>query len=214
MSVTLAEAVDEVLPPDNELVTGVVTAVSPLTVLIRGAGVTGSLGVLGSYVPAVGDNVQVLRQDATWLVLGVSSAASNVTGSPGNYNNNTAAATTAAAVFSNVAPVRFDWAKRFATTLVRVDLAVSCYTTAVNTKVRFGVDFINTSVTPSSPRRTVFEMLINPLNDHTPMSGLDLFSGFAAGTYAVQLIWLRVSGAGVLTINSDDWVSLMVTEVA
>jgi hypothetical protein len=213
MSATMAEAVDGVLPPDNELVTGIVSAVSPLTVLIRGAGVTGSLGVLGSYVPAVGDNVQVLRQDATWLVLGVSSAGTNVAGAAGNYNNNTAAATTILGTFSNVNPVRFDWTKRFAGTRVRVDLAASCFTTAINTKVRFGVDFINTAVSPSSPRRNIFEMLINPANDHTPMSGLDVFSGFAAATYGVQLIWLRVSGAGTLTINADDWVSLMVTEV-
>lgn len=66
---TLAGAIEEVLPPDNELVLGVVTDVTPLTVEARGGIFTP--GVLGSYAPAIGDNVELLRQDATWLALGV-----------------------------------------------------------------------------------------------------------------------------------------------
>lgn len=211
---TMAEAVDGTLPPDNELVTGVVTAVNPLAVLVRGATVTRSLGVLGSYVPAIGDNVQIMRQDATWLILGVGAPATDASGTLVNYNNNTAAATTVLATFTNINPVRFNWTKRLATTRVRVDLAVSCFTSAVTTKTRFGIDFINVNVVPPSPRVTMAEMLINPANTHTTIAAHDVFSGFAAGTYTVQLLWLRVSGAGTLTINADDWISLMITEVS
>lgn len=210
----MADAVDEALPPDNELVTGVVTAVAPLSVRIRGADVTRSLGVLGSYVPAVGDNVQVLRQDATWLVLGAGTGGVDATLTTAGYNDDTAAATTVLAAYSNINPVRFDFTKRFATTKVRVDLNASCFSTAITTKVQYGVDFINAAVVPPSPRRDLVAMLINPLNDHTMVGCSTVFSGFAAGTYAVQLLWLRVSGAGTLTINADDWVSLLVTEVS
>jgi hypothetical protein len=210
----MAEAVAGAVPSDNELVVGVVTSVSPLTVLIRGAQVTRSLGVLGSYVPTVGDNVQVIRQDASWLILGVGNNGTDATLTLANYNGNTAAATTVLANFSNVNRVRFPWTKRFATTRVRVDLSVSCFTSAVTTKPRFGIDFINVTAVPPSPRVNMMEMLINTANEHTTLSAQDVFSGFGVGTYQVQLIWLRVAGAGTLTINADDWVSLMVAEVA
>lgn len=214
MTAILADAVDDALPPDNELVTGVVTAVNPVTVAVRGASISDSLGVLGSYIPAIGDNVQLLRQDATWLVLGAGAGNTDASATVANYNDNTAAATTAAAAYSNVNPVRFTWVKRFPTTRVKVELSASCFSSAIATTPRFGVDFINTAVVPPSPRVDMVQMQLNPANTHTPLVAQDVFSGIAAGTYTVQLIWLRVAGAGTLTINADDWVSLMITEVA
>lgn len=214
MTSTLAGAVDGILPPDNELVTGIVTAVNPVTVSVRGASISESLGVLGSYIPAVGDNVQLIRQDATWLVLGAGAGNTDASGTIANYNNNTAAAVTAAAAYANVNPVRFTWVKRFATTRVKVELSASCFTSVGATTPRFGVDFINTSVVPSSPRVNMVQMQINAANTHTPLVAQDIFPGFAAATYTIQLIWLRAAGGGTLTINADDWVSLMITEVA
>jgi hypothetical protein len=208
MSDSISQAVSDTLPPDDELVSATVAAVNPLTLNIRGALVSESLGVLGSYVPVLGDVVSVLRQDATWLVLGSTQPGTDATLSLAGYNG-TAADTTAAAAYTNLDPVRFDFVKRSALTRVRVDLSVSCYTTAVTTKPRFGVDFINAP----TERRDIMEMLINTANEHTPMSAVTVFDGFAAGAYTVQLLWLRVSGAGTLTINADDWVSLLVTEV-
>jgi hypothetical protein len=206
----MAGAVRGALPPDNELVSGVVVSVNPLAVSVRGGIVTRSLGVLGSYVPAVGDTVQMLRQDATWLILGSGGTGADASLTTAGFNDDTAAATTVNAAYSNINPVRFDFMKRFATTGVRVDLSVSCYTTTAATKPRFGLDFINAP----SIRRDVMEMLINTANEHTMISAQTVFSGFPAGTYTVQLLWLRVAGAGTLTINADDWVSLLVTEVS
>lgn len=214
MSDSISQAVSDTLPPDDELVSATVAAVNPLTLNIRGALVSESLGVLGSYVPVLGDVVSVLRQDATWLVLGSTQPGTDASLTTAGFNDNTAAATTVNAAYTNVNPVRFDFVKRSALTRVRVDLSVSCFTSAVTTKPRFGLDFINTTVVPPSPRVDMVEMLINTANEHTMISAHDTFSGFAAGTYAVQLIWLRVSGAGTLTINADDWVSILVTEVA
>lgn len=213
MTQALPQKIADAMPSDNELVVGVVTSISPLQVSARG-GTVNNPGTIGSYVPAVGDPVQMLRQDATWLIMGSSASSEDASLTTNGYNNNTAAATTVNVNYTNINPVRFDFVKRFASTRVRVDLSASCYTTVANTKPRFGLDFINTSVIPSSPRRDLMEMLINPLNEHTMMSCSVTFSGFAAGMYDVQLIWLRVSGGGTLTINVDDWVSLLVTEVS
>lgn len=214
MSDDISQAVSDTLPPDDELVSATVAAVDPLALNIRGALVSESLGVLGSYVPVLGDVVSVLRQDATWLVLGSTEAGIDATLTVAGFNDDTAAATTTNAAYTNINPVRFDFRKRSAETRVRVDLSVSCFTTAVNTKPRYGIDFINPALDPPSPRRDVMSMLINTANAHTMISAQTVFDGFAAGLYTVQLIWLRVSGAGTLTINADDWISLLVTEVA
>jgi hypothetical protein len=66
-----AQAVHAAMPSDNELRIGTVATISPLTVNFQGQPV--ACGKLASYVPVIGDTVAVLRQDATWLVLGSSS---------------------------------------------------------------------------------------------------------------------------------------------
>lgn len=210
---SLPRRIAEAMPPDNELVVGVVASVSPLVINVRGGTVLNP-GTVGSYVPAVGDPVQMIRQDATWLILGASASSDDASLTTNGYNDNTAAATTVNVNYTNVNPVRFDFLKRFASTRVRVDLSASCFTSAIATKPRFGIDFINTTVVPPSPREDLAEMLINTANEHTMISCATTFSGYAAALYTVQLIWLRVSGAGTLTINADDWVSLLVTEVS
>ena len=65
---TLASAIKEALPPDDRMRIGVVLSTAPITVDIEGEGV--ATGCLSSYTPIVGDTVAVLRQDATWLILG------------------------------------------------------------------------------------------------------------------------------------------------
>lgn len=66
---TFPGAIADALPSDNEMRTGVVTAINPLTVALEGGTVV-SPGRLGMYGPNLGDNVMLLRQDATWLVMG------------------------------------------------------------------------------------------------------------------------------------------------
>lgn len=73
MTDSVAGAVEEVMPPDDELVFGVVDSVNPLVVRVRGGLVPP--GTLGSYAPAVGDDVALIRQDATWLALGATRGA-------------------------------------------------------------------------------------------------------------------------------------------
>lgn len=210
---TFPQRISAAMPADNEQVVGQVTALTPLTVAVRGGTVINP-GTIGSYVPGVGDTVQMLRQDATWLILGASASGADATLTTNGFNDDTVADTTAVVNYTNVDGVRFDFLKRFNSTRVRVDLDVSCFTSAVTTKAQFGIDFINTAATPPSPRRDLVAMLINTANEHTTLGCHVAFPGFSAALYTVQLLWLRVSGAGTLTINSDDWVSLLVTEIS
>lgn len=65
----MAGAVDDVLPPDNELVMGVVTSGNPLAVSVRGGNPAG-VGRLSTTGLTAGDNVALIREGGTWLALG------------------------------------------------------------------------------------------------------------------------------------------------
>jgi hypothetical protein len=64
----LAATITAQQPLDNGMRIGIVESVSPVVITVGGAEV--AAGKLGSYQPALGDNVALIRQDSTWLVLG------------------------------------------------------------------------------------------------------------------------------------------------
>lgn len=65
---TLPDAITDVLPPDDRMRVGTVLSRFPTTVDIQGTAVPAS--PVSSYFPIIGDTVSLLRQDATWLILG------------------------------------------------------------------------------------------------------------------------------------------------
>lgn len=213
MTSPFTQRISDAMPSDNELVLGTVTSVNPLVVNARG-GPVNSPGTLGSYIPGLGDPVQMIREGATWLILGPSASGADATNAIAAYSNNTAAATTTGPGYSNVTGANLMFVKRFTSTRVRVDAAVGSFIT-VNpaTKPRFGLDFTNQSG-GTSVRVDLMEQVINPVSTHTTIAAHQLYGNIGAGTYSVQLLWLRVSGTGTLNINSDDWVSFIVAEVA
>jgi len=77
---TLPEAIQDVLPPDDRMRVGIIDSVAPVTVNVQGTSLPGH--AVGSYTPVVGDNVAVLRQDQTWLILGKTSSADNTATGP------------------------------------------------------------------------------------------------------------------------------------
>lgn len=70
MSTKLAHQTQKTAGIGNGMRTATVTAVSPVTISINGGEFSSGVGVLDSYVPAVGDVVAVFRQDSSWLILG------------------------------------------------------------------------------------------------------------------------------------------------
>lgn len=65
---TLPDAIQDALPPDDNIRIGIVLTRFPTTVDIEGNPTP--VGFLAPYTPVVGDNVAVVRQDSTWLGLG------------------------------------------------------------------------------------------------------------------------------------------------
>lgn len=69
MTDTLAGAIEDILPPDNELVIGEVVSGNPLVVSVRGGQPEG-VGRLSTTGLSAGDPVALIREGATWLALG------------------------------------------------------------------------------------------------------------------------------------------------
>lgn len=208
---TFPDAITKALPPDDRLRVGIVSQSSPLEVDVEGTPIR-TPGVLGFANFSVGDVVSMLRQDQSWLVLGTNalSDSASLTGQVA-FSNTPGADTTAGAAYSNFGiSTATTFTKRIAGSKLRIDFSSSCFTTAVNTSVQFGMDVFNST---NAYQPTMTRMLINTANEHTMVAGGTLLSGVAAGTYTVQPLWLRFSGAGTLTSNSDDWLTYFVSEV-
>lgn len=76
MTTKLAQQTQKVAGIPNGMRTATIAAVSgsAVTISVAGGSFSSGVGVVGSYVPVVGDTVAVFRQDSSWLVLGDVSA--------------------------------------------------------------------------------------------------------------------------------------------
>lgn len=76
MSNRLPHQVQKTSGIPNGMRTATIAAVSSssVTITVSGGNFTAGVGVVTSYVPEVGDTVAVFRQDASWLILGKTSA--------------------------------------------------------------------------------------------------------------------------------------------
>ena len=198
-------------PPDNNVRIGTVDQVSPLIVNVQGGQVV-SPGVANWANFTAGDVVALIRQDQSWLVLGTVSPSdfATITG-PVYFSDTPGADTTAGASYSNFGVgTATTFTKRINGSRVRIDFTSSCFSSAINTSVQFGMDIFNSD---NAYQPTMARMLINTANEHITISGGGIFDALAAGTYTFQPLWLRFSGAGTLTSNSDDWMAYFVSEV-
>lgn len=69
---TLPDAIHDAMPSDNRLRVGTVLRTFPTVVDVQGAQVPA--GSLASYNPRSGDVVTLLRQEGTWLILGLNTS--------------------------------------------------------------------------------------------------------------------------------------------
>lgn len=117
----LTLAISQTMPPDSGVRVGTVTSVYPLKINLQGGSVENA-GCLESYTPAIGDVVAMIRQDATWLVLGRTTAPSqpgalitrveNTAGAPFQNTAEQTAMTTPLALFPAGKAVRVRWMAR------------------------------------------------------------------------------------------------------
>jgi hypothetical protein len=196
-----ARKVQAVLPPDNELVIGTVGSIpiagtpgTVLTVNVRGGTVTNP-GRLSNVGVDVGDVVALLRQNGTWLIMGVLAAAASagLGLSALQMSQMTGGAQFITAVETTVAgtSITFNTTLPNATVLAMwvVDLeAVGANTTTGTVFLQLdGVSMTTPAVIGRLPTDT----------QRSTLSQCDIFTVAGAGTHTLQLRAIRVSGSDV-----------------
>jgi hypothetical protein len=193
---TLASAVDSSQPPDDGLRIGIVETINPLTVNITGGPIPA--GIQGSYIPAVGDNVSVIRQDGTWLITGrvggsemlfptaVAIRSDKIVDGP------TGSVTPA---YVNIAGTAGSISKASDGSVVQCQLSGLAFAGAINTEVTFVLNLV--PVGASGTGLTVFVTTAwFSTTAHTPFSSQRWLTGIPAGDYTFTFQW-AVSGSTI-----------------
>jgi hypothetical protein len=112
-----------------------------------------------------------------------------------------------AAMNAGVASVPF--AKRKTESALEIQIHATCYANGATAGVDFGVDISGTSV-----QVTRLAEANGMLTSHTPHSGIvKAYNALAAGNYTINVVWRRISGAGTVTFDLNDWLNMTVREV-
>lgn len=208
----LANAINANNVPDDANLVGIVVSLLPLQVNYRG-GIVLNPGVMGSYVPAPGDTVTMIRQNSSWLIIGANATGNASSNTSANINSAASVATTTSAGFVNVAGANILFSKRLTSTKLRVDASLSLFTSLANTGFSFGFDVLR----PDNSlviRANFVSGLLNVASDHKFVSAQDYYTIVPAGDFNLQLLWRRDSGLGTLTRDTNDWNSIMVSEMS
>ena len=92
-------------------------------------------------------------------------------------------------------------------THIKATLSTGAFSSAVNTGIAFAL------LISGVDRQILGSLLINTANAHTYFSGTILLTGIPAGVVTAVIRWRRVSGAGLLQMDGNDWTSLTLDEV-
>lgn len=194
-------------PPNTGLRIGRVETLDANGLKVSVVGIPINAGFLNEGDLEVDGPVAIMRGDASWLALGgvntepVSSAVQLL-------NTNLAAgAASASAVYINlpVSPLTFQ--KYSSTSRLRIDMHVTSFTSVTTSGVDFGVlvNGIDTTVCFLHPTISA--------GVHLQCSGVQLIAGLDSGAWTVQPRFRRSGGAGTINVNTDDNLSIAVTEV-
>ncbi len=197
---------------------GTVTAVSPLKVAVQET----ELLNVGSLTPdfAVGDVVALLGQSAvsadgsSWLALGSVIGADLVT-------SNTSAGLQVMAsvqanntgVFADITGVTFTFVKTRPDSRVFLHLAGSSFTTGVATNAEFALRTTSSTGLPAAVDNVVASFFYNVATTHLSWCGFRYLSGLPVGTYTIQGRFRLSAGAGSISFDTNDRISVAVTEM-
>ena len=156
--------------------------------------------VMGLLVPP-GGNFVIGRVDSTFT---------NPLGITTNLNQAGTAGNTTSATFVDVpGSPTLSITKKYPASLthIKATLSIGAFSSAVNTGVAFAL------LISSVDRQILGSLLINTANAHTYFSGTILLTGLPVGVVTAVIRWRRVSGAGLVQIDGNDWTSLTFDEV-
>jgi hypothetical protein len=125
---------------------------------------------------------------------------------PNNYNAGSAGGSTVSASYGNMpnSPT-VEIEKSSMTSYLLVCMQTSCYNSAISGIADIGILAGGTDF-------TIVRFFFNQANVHASMAGTRLITSVPAGRQTLNARW-RQSGAGTLTQDTNDWISITVSEV-
>jgi len=202
---TLAKAIGGSQPPDDGLRFGEIVTTNPLIVSVTGGLIPA--GIQGSYLPAVGDSVSLIRQDGTWLVTG------RVGGSEMAYPTAVwviddasaqAGVTALSSAPANITGAAGQISKASASSIVKLDFAMTHFVSTAGTNVEYSVAFTSGG---GSPLVIAFHNRFwNTITSHLQVSCHRPLTGIPAGDWDVQFRWGAVTlpGGGSFSRDAGD----------
>lgn len=200
MAKTLAQRISAAIPHAGEVIVGTVTSGNPLVVSARGGPINGAGRLLGAGVN-VGDPVALIRQDATWLVLGKTvSAAGSGLGITNIFMSACNLAISLTAVEQDVSGTSITFTTQAPSATILAVWFADFESLGANTtsgEVRLSVDGVTALAPVATTRATV-------ATDRHTAGQMDMFT-VNAGSHTLLLRTVRVSGTdGTLRINQNN----------
>lgn len=117
--------------------------------------------------------------------------------------------TTNVAVYANAPGSLINFTKHYDDTILQVKLNGSCWANGGSAEVRFAIS-VNGGVD-----NEILRFTINNAGQHVAVpEGLLRFAGIPSGSVSVQGRWKRQLGAGTVTMDATDTITVEVSEVA
>lgn len=195
---------------------GRITAVNPVAVTLENTVLDPSaVGFLNGYIPALDDVVAISGQSAqpsarsaSWLVHGRIDPATALVPALTFVVINFEATTenTSSATFVDMTGASVNFSKVRSDSALIFTLLLSGFTTSAASAVEYQVLF-NSSIAGFATR-----FLYNTTSEHHSAGGSNAVLGVDAGPVSAQIQWRLALGAGPVRTDTNDRISLLITE--
>jgi hypothetical protein len=164
--------------------------------------------VAGGMAVQANDRVLLTRFGSDWVVTNdydtpLRNTIASFLGAP------VAGTTTSGTYVDFPGPITFTYEKHYSASNLFFNIALSNYVTVNTTTFAIGVLLGDGSGTVDLVRN-----FFNVANQHMMWTSVrSVAAQPVAGTYTAKLQWARTSGTGVLTVDSNDWISFYMEEI-
>lgn len=154
----------------------------------------------------------------TWVVLGTFSRRQLGEAFARDIGPVSPGTTTSASYVEMPNAVTVPFVKRYDLTAVRLGMIVHCYVTVAPTVVRTALYVEGTPGTETAATFTPLTIHLGTLNfnqasTHLPIVATTRSTLLPSGEYTLTARWLRTSGTGTLTYDSNDWSTIEIDEL-
>lgn len=177
-------------------------------VIIDGSTQAIPVKIVGSVTAFDGDRVILNRVGSDWVVM--ASFVKRPLGSATYGGTSFSSGNTSSGSYGDLpGSPSVSVTKAYNDTDLRVHIVMSAFATNVGAQVRVGV-----SIPEQAVLANVGNFFYNVNNTHLTVAGIGLVPGVNAGTLTVKGQWLLSGGVGPINVDSGDWISMDVQEVA